>query len=83
YFTFVAKPEDPADAEPTYLECWKQAMDATLRVGGTICHHHGIGRLRAPWMPAEHGSALDLLRAMKQALDPLGIMNPGVLLPPE
>ncbi|MDX2166233.1 MAG: FAD-binding oxidoreductase, partial [Deltaproteobacteria bacterium] len=47
YFTFVAKPEDPADAEPTYLECWKQAMDATLRVGGTICHHHGIGRLRA------------------------------------
>ena len=81
YFTFVAKPEDAADAEPTYLECWKQAMEATLRAGGTICHHHGIGRLRAPWMAAEHGSALDLLRAVKRALDPNGIMNPGVLLP--
>ena len=81
YFTFVAKPDDAAAAEPTYRECWKQAMEATLRVGGTICHHHGIGRLRAPWMPAEHGSALDLLRAVKHALDPNGIMNPGVLLP--
>jgi alkyldihydroxyacetonephosphate synthase len=81
YFTFVARPEDPAEAEATYMECWERAMQATLRVGGTICHHHGIGRLRTKWMPAEHGSALDLLRAVKQALDPLGIMNPGVLLP--
>ncbi|HSP98269.1 MAG TPA: FAD-binding oxidoreductase [Candidatus Dormibacteraeota bacterium] len=81
YFTFVAKPDDPAAAELTYLECWKQAMDATLRAGGTICHHHGIGRLRMPWMAAEHGSALDLMRAVKHALDPNGILNPGVLLP--
>jgi alkyldihydroxyacetonephosphate synthase len=81
YFTFVAKPDDPAAAEPTYRECWTRAMEATLKTGGTICHHHGIGRLRAPWMPAEHGSALELLRAVKHALDPNGIMNPGVLLP--
>lgn len=81
YFTFVARPEDPTAAEPTYLECWRQAMEATLRVGGTICHHHGIGRLRMPWMAAEHGAALDLLRAVKHALDPNGILNPGVLLP--
>lgn len=81
YFTFVAKPEDPAAAEPTYQACWTAAMEATLRVGGTICHHHGIGRLRAPWMAAEHGAALDLLRAVKQALDPNGILNPGALLP--
>ncbi|MEO8605676.1 MAG: FAD-binding oxidoreductase, partial [bacterium] len=75
YFTFVAKPEDPAAAEPTYMECWTRAMEATLHAGGTICHHHGIGRLRAPWMAAEHGTALDLLRAVKHALDPHGIMN--------
>ncbi len=81
YFTFVAKPEDPAAAEPTYLACWQAAMEATLRVGGTIGHHHGIGRLRVPWMAAEHGSALDLLRAVKHALDPNGILNPGALLP--
>lgn len=81
YFTFVAKPETPEEAEPTYLDCWRRAMEATLKVGGTIGHHHGIGRLRRDWMAAEHGSALDLLKAVKHALDPDGIMNPGVLLP--
>jgi alkyldihydroxyacetonephosphate synthase len=81
YFTFVARPEDPADAEPTYLACWEQAMAATLRAGGTICHHHGIGRMRTPWMAAEHGAGLEMLRAVKRALDPKGILNPGALLP--
>jgi alkyldihydroxyacetonephosphate synthase len=83
YFTFVARPETPAEAEPTYLACWEKAMEATLRVGGTICHHHGIGRGRARWMPEEHGEGLSLLRAVKRALDPNGIMNPGVLFPDE
>lgn len=83
YFTFVARPEDPADAEATYFECWEQAMGATLRCGGSISHHHGIGRLRTRWMRAEHGAGLDVLEAVKRALDPHGIMNPGVLLPAE
>lgn len=83
YFTFVARPEDPADAEATYLACWEQAMEATLRAGGTICHHHGIGRSRARWMAAEHGEGLAMLRAVKRALDPNGILNPGALLPEE
>ncbi|MGD9763580.1 MAG: FAD-binding oxidoreductase [Candidatus Binatia bacterium] len=83
YFTFVARPEHPADAESTYLACWRQAMDATLRVGGTIGHHHGVGRLRLPWMRAEHGAGLDVMRAVKRALDPNGILNPGALLPSE
>lgn len=81
YFTFVAKPDDPQQAEAAYLACWQRAMEATLRAGGTICHHHGIGRGRLPWMAPEHGTALELLRAVKRALDPHGIMNPGVLLP--
>jgi len=83
YFTFVARPQDPAEAESTYLACWEQAMEATLRAGGTISHHHGIGRMRTRWMPAEHGEGLSVLRAMKRALDPNGILNPGVLLPDE
>jgi alkyldihydroxyacetonephosphate synthase len=83
YFTFVARPQDPAEAESTYLACWEQAMEATLRAGGTISHHHGIGRMRSRWMPAEHGEGLSILRAMKGALDPNGILNPGVLLPDE
>jgi alkyldihydroxyacetonephosphate synthase len=81
YFTFVARPSDPAQAEATYLACWEQAMEATLRCHGTIAHHHGIGRLRTPWMERELGGGLAVLRALKHALDPNGIMNPGVLIP--
>ena len=81
YFTFVARPRDAAQAEATYLACWEQAMEATLRCGGTIAHHHGIGRLRTPWMERELGGGLAVLRALKHALDPNGIMNPGVLIP--
>ncbi len=81
YFTFVAQPQDPKDAEATYLECWKRAMDATVRAGGSISHHHGVGRLRVPWMRDEHGAGIDVMKALKKALDPRGILNPGALLP--
>jgi alkyldihydroxyacetonephosphate synthase len=81
YFTFVARPDDRDKEESTYLECWGQAMEATLRCGGTIAHHHGIGRLRLPWMARELGEGAALLRALKQVIDPNGIMNPGVLIP--
>lgn len=83
YVTFVAQPASPAEAEATYEACWERAMTATLRGGGTISHHHGIGRVRRRWMAAEHGEGLTLLRAVKQSIDPRGIMNPGVLLPEE
>lgn len=83
YFTFVAHPDKDTDPEETYRECWRRTMEATLAQGGTISHHHGIGRLRAPWMRAEHGEALALLRAVKRVFDPNGIMNPGVLFPPD
>ena len=81
YFTFVVKPEDFARAEEAYLEAWGRAMRATLAAGGTISHHHGIGRLRARWLAEELGSAYPLVRDLKRALDPSGIMNPGALLP--
>jgi alkyldihydroxyacetonephosphate synthase len=80
YFTFVMKPEDFSRAEEAYLTAWGNAMKATLAVGGTIAHHHGIGRLRAPWLAEELGSGYPLLRDLKRALDPKGIMNPGTLI---
>ncbi len=59
-------------------------MEATRRVGGTTAHHHGIGRLRARWMREELGATgVEMLRAVKRALDPNAIMKPGALLPPE
>ena len=80
YITFAMKPEDFAQAETGYLQAWTAVMEATLAGGGTISHHHGIGRLRVPWLERELGGAYPMLRAIKRALDPAGIMNPGALL---
>lgn len=58
-------------------------VEEALRVGGSMVHHHGIGKYRTDWTAEEHGSALELLVRMKRALDPNGIMNPGTILPLE
>ncbi|MFA5892092.1 MAG: FAD-binding oxidoreductase [Actinomycetota bacterium] len=78
YFTFIYT-DSPNDvvAEERYRVAWDEAMRAVRAAGGTISHHHGIGLLRAPWIAEELGEGMDVLRAMKQALDPNGILNPG------
>ena len=60
----------------------KAAISSALHsAGGTITHHHAIGRDHAPWLGAEVGPVgMGLLRAIKSELDPTGIMNPGVLI---
>jgi glycolate oxidase len=58
-----------------------QAVDEihrmALRLGGTTTGEHGVGLVRIEYMPEEHGPALDVMRAIKRALDPKGILNPG------
>ncbi len=54
-----------------------------LRLGGSMVHHHGIGKYRTPWVREEHGSAYGLLTTLKQAFDPRGIMNAGTIFPLE
>jgi len=82
YFTFAVLPPDPADMERAYFEAWERIMAATDRHGGSLSHHHGIGRVRREALTRELGpEGVALLRALKGALDPKGIMNPGVLLP--
>ncbi len=80
YITFAIRPDDYAKAEALYLEAWGRVMEATIAAGGTIAHHHGIGRLRVPWLERELKSAYPILLALKRALDPAGIMNPGTLV---
>jgi hypothetical protein len=48
-------------------------------MGGTTTGEHGVGSARAPYMAQEHGPALEVMRRIKTALDPKGIMNPGVI----
>jgi len=82
YFTFAARPDRPEKMASIYNECWRRTMEETLAGGGSISHHHGIGRVRREWMTRELGAAgVGLLTGLKNALDPYRIMNPGVLLP--
>ena len=55
--------------------------ELALRMGGTTTGEHGVGAARAPFMEREHGPALDVMRRIKRALDPKGIMNPGTIFP--
>jgi alkyldihydroxyacetonephosphate synthase len=84
YFTFAARPEKASDLGATYLDCWRRVMEATIAGGGGIAHHHGIGRVRREFLEREIGkTGVAALRALKRALDPVGFMNPGALLPQE
>jgi alkyldihydroxyacetonephosphate synthase len=66
-----------------YLESWDRVLTATAQAGGGIAHHHGSGRLRRDYLHHDLGeSGVTLLRMVKNALDPQGILNPGNLLPP-
>jgi alkyldihydroxyacetonephosphate synthase len=81
YFTFIALQETGAELDQ-WFAAKSAACDAIEAAGGTITHHHAIGRDHAPWMTEEVGAlGVEALRALKQRLDPAGIMNPGKLLP--
>jgi alkyldihydroxyacetonephosphate synthase len=81
YFTFISPARQGAEVEQWH-QVKRAASEAIVAGGGTITHHHAVGRDHAPYMEAEVGRAgLDVLRALKEQLDPAGIMNPGKLLP--
>ena len=82
YFTVLAP-----GREPVQLEQWraiKEAAGAALaRNGGTITHHHAVGRDHRPWYDSQRPDPFaSALRAAKAAVDPAGILNPGVLIDP-
>jgi alkyldihydroxyacetonephosphate synthase len=82
YFTFLVGGADDRDAEARYLAAWDQAVRSCADMGGTITHHHGVGRLKAGYLAGDLGeTGVDVLARIKAALDPAGIMNPRVLLP--
>src|SRR3954452_19604827 len=72
-------PDGGPDAAALHDRIWEDGITAVLEAGGVMNDHHGVGLKLAPFMSAQHGAALETLRRIKSALDPLGIMNPGKL----
>jgi FAD/FMN-containing dehydrogenase len=72
---------DPADADEVRRadELADRLHKLAIEVGGTVTGEHGTGAVRAAYMRAEHGAALDVMRRVKRVLDPKGILNPGKL----
>ena len=78
YGRFVL-PDGGPDAVTLHDRIWKDGVTAALGAGAVINDHHGVGLKLAPYMAAQHGAGLDVLRRIKAALDPNGVMNPGKL----
>jgi len=83
YSTFLGR--QVPDPDPLVRQAQWQAVkqattEAILAAGGTLTHHHGIGRDHAPWLEEEVGPlGIKVLRTLKQTFDPTGILNPGIL----
>jgi len=74
YFIFIARMSDPDE----YLALQAGILDRMRENGAAMSHHHGIGKMIAPWLEGSLGkTTMDALRALKKHFDPRNIMNPG------
>ena len=80
YFTMAGGAADDDALLKVYDSAWRGALGAVVSAGGTLSHHHGVGRSKAPAMRSEQGAAIDIVRALKQDMDPANILNPGTLI---
>ncbi|NRA19407.1 MAG: FAD-binding oxidoreductase [Oceanospirillaceae bacterium] len=79
YVILIGQAEDAAAAEKRILQIWDTAMTICLERGIATSHHHGVGLARKKFVSADQDSAMIVNRAIKLALDPHNIMNPGKL----
>jgi alkyldihydroxyacetonephosphate synthase len=79
YMIFYTSQPDAETAWKTYKKIWDDGVAACLREGGTMSHQHGVGLSRSTYTEDELGSAFQVLKQIKEKLDPNGIMNPGKL----
>jgi alkyldihydroxyacetonephosphate synthase len=76
-FLLRQAPADPHDARTLHDRLWDVAVATSLEHGGMLNEHHGVGLKLSRFMRAQYGAAWPLLEAIKHAIDPHGIMNPG------
>jgi alkyldihydroxyacetonephosphate synthase len=82
YFTVLAPARRGEEVEQ-WSQIKRAVSDVLLAEGGTITHHHAVGRDHRPWYDRQRPDPFaEALRGAKAALDPRGIMNPGVLIDP-
>ncbi|MGH9174106.1 MAG: FAD-binding oxidoreductase [Vicinamibacterales bacterium] len=80
HLIFMVDPDDPAEMA-VVKAANARLVERALRMGGTCTGEHGVGFGKLTYLAEEHGDALDAMRAIKRALDPDNIMNPGKLIP--
>ena len=82
YYTILAPARRGAELEQG-AELKRVASDAVVDGGGTITHHHAVGRAHRPWYDRQRPEPFAAaLRGAKAAVDPTGVLNPGVLVDP-
>jgi alkyldihydroxyacetonephosphate synthase len=82
YYTFVGRYRPGIDRK-AQMEVKQAASEAIMRAGGTITHHHAVGRQHRPWYDVQRPEPFAMaLRAAKRTLDPNWVLNPGVLIDP-
>jgi len=80
YFSFAGSAKDDASCLDLYDRTWRRALRAVIDAGGTLSHHHGVGRSKAPAMRREQGVAVEVVRELALELDPQHVLNPGTLI---
>jgi D-lactate dehydrogenase (cytochrome) len=81
HLILMLDPEDPAELIRVAAFS-ERLVERALRLGGTCTGEHGVGLGKQRYLAREHGAGVDVMRTIKQALDPFDLMNPGKLLPP-
>jgi alkyldihydroxyacetonephosphate synthase len=80
YYNVVdCKPEE--EITKYHYPLKKIIVEETIKAGGSMCHHHGVGKHRTPWVKDEYGSSYYILETLKKAFDPQEIMNRGTIYP--
>lgn len=84
YFVYYYDVKCPPEQEVAKYrtEINRVICEETLRLGGSVVHHHGMGKARTPWVREEYGSSYYVLEKLKRAFDPNDVMNKGCIIPP-
>ena len=80
HLIIMLNPDDPQEFA-TVTRISERLVERALKFGGTCSGEHGVGFGKLKYLAAEHGAALDVMRAIKRAIDPNNLMNPGKLIP--